>query len=408
MVFALIDIAVLGFGVVGSGTVEVIERNSDRIVNNSGLGVKVKYILDIKEFPGSPYLSLFVNDFEKILNDSDVAVVVETIGGIEPALEYTRRCLKAGKSVVTSNKELVAEHGFELLALAGENGVNYLFEGSVGGGIPVIRPIAQCMAANRITEICGILNGTTNYILTEMEKNGTDFSDSLCAAQKMGYAETDPTADVKGHDTCRKICILASLAFGRHIYPSQVPTDGIDIVTHEDIHYASNLGYTIKLLGRARVQGEKISAYVAPHLTSKNTLMSDVGGVTNCVVVRGNAVGNVMFIGAGAGKMPTASAVAADVVDAAKHLHARKLINWAEGGQDIGADPTMLESSWYIRTNTSQEKILHRFGRILFAESDISSTETAFITSVMSAKTVKELLGKDISALTIFRVLGEH
>ena len=218
------EIAILGFGVVGSGVVEVLEKNSSMIARNAGQGVRAKYILDVRDFPDSPYKGLITKDFERIVNDPDIAVVVEVIGGVGAALEFTRRCLEAGKSVVTSNKELVAERGYELLRLAREKGVNYLFEASVGGGIPVVRPLAQCMAANKINEIYGILNGTTNYILSEMAKNGAEFADALVDAQQKGYAESDPTADIEGHDACRKICILSSLAYGRHVYPQQVPT----------------------------------------------------------------------------------------------------------------------------------------------------------------------------------------
>ena len=403
----MINIAVLGFGVVGSGTVEVIDKNTERIAKNAGQDIRVKYILDIREFPAGRYSSLFVEDFETILNDPEIAIIVETIGGVGAAYDYTLRSLEAGKSVVTSNKELVAMHGYELLDLAGKKGVNYLFEASVGGGIPVIRPIAQCMAANNISEIYGILNGTTNYILSEMVKNGAEFNDALKDAQKKGYAESDPTADIEGHDTCRKVCILSSLAFGRHIFPSQVPTEGITGVTMEDMGFAAALGYKIKLLGRSRAVGDKVAAYVAPHLISTENLLAGIDGVLNGVVVRGNAVGNVMFHGAGAGKMPTASAVAADVVDAAKHLHARKLISWAAGGPDIAEDPMYLESAWYIRTGAAREKVEREFGSVTFA-GPAGSPGTAFKTAVISGKKVKELIARGIPALSLFRVLGDH
>ena len=408
MKVVLADIAVLGHGVVGSGVVEVLLKNSERIAENAGQRINVKYVLDIRKFPNVPYANLFVDDFEKIAGDENVSIVVETIGGVDAAYEYTKKLLKAGKSVVTSNKELVAAFGCELLKLAELGGVNYLFEASVGGGIPVIRPIAQCMSANRITEIHGILNGTTNYVLTEMVKNGTDFSAALSEAQKMGYAEADPSADIEGHDTCRKICILSSLALGRHIYPEQVPTTGIDTVTTADLRCAADLGYVIKLLGRARFLGGKVSAYVAPHLINKSNNLAGVSGVTNCVVVRGNAVGDVMFQGAGAGKMPTASAVAADVVDAAKHFRLRKLLGWGEGGSRFAENPLLLESAWYIRANISKEKALKHFGRIIFAENTQNADGTAFITPVMSGKTISEVLGADITPSSIFRVLSDY
>ena len=402
----MIKIAVLGYGVVGSGVVHVLDKNADRISQNAGQRIEVKYILDIREFPGCPYEALFVNDFETIINDPEIAVVVEVIGGVDAALVYTRRCLEAGKNVVTSNKELIAGHGSSLLKLSMEKDVNYLFEASVGGGIPVIRPLAQCMTANTINEIYGILNGTTNYILTDMDKNGTDFSDALYAAQKKGYAEADPAADINGNDTCRKISILSSLAFGHHIYPHLIPTEGITGVTIEDIKYAAKLGYKIKLLGRSRLSGDKVSVYVAPHLVNKHSILAEVDGVMNGVVIRGNAVGNVVFCGAGAGKLPTASAVVADVIDAVKHLHARRWISWTEGNEDFIADPALLASAWYIKTDTPRDKVEKEFGSVLFAED--TGKESVFLTSVMNGKMVSELLERGINALSHFRILGDH
>ena len=402
----MINVAVLGFGVVGSGTVEVLDRNADRIAQNAGQDVRVKYILDIRDFPDSPYKDLFVSDFETIVGDPDIAVVVETIGGAGVAYEFTRRCLEAGKSVVTSNKEVVAAHGFELLKLAGEKGVNYLFEASVGGGIPIVRPLAQCISGNKISEIYGILNGTTNYILTEMEKNGVEFSAALADAQQKGYAEADPTADIDGHDACRKICILSSLASGTHIYPQDVGAQGIRGVTTEDMRLADDLGYKIKLLARARAVGDKAAVYVAPHLVSRNNLLSGVDGVMNAVVVRGNAVGNLMFYGAGAGKMPTASAVVADIIDAVKHMHARKLIGWGEANPDILADPSQLESAWYVRTSAARDKIDHEFGEVVYA-GEVTGAR-AFKTGFMNAKKVAGLLERGIPALSLFRILGDH
>ena len=400
------EIAVLGFGVVGSGTVEVLDKNSQMVARNAGQKIRVKYILDVREFPDSPYRSMLTDDFETIVNDPDISVVVEVIGGIGVALDFTRRSLEAGKSVVTSNKELVATHGYSLLKLAREKGVNYLFEASVGGGIPIMRPLVQCMAANKISEIYGILNGTTNYILSEMEKNGAEFADALADAQRKGYAEADPTADIEGHDACRKICILSSLTFGRHVYPEQVPSEGIKGVTIDDMRFADELGYKIKLLGRVRAIGDKISAYVAPHLISNDHLLAGVDGVMNGVVVRGNAVGDVVFCGAGAGKLPTASAVVADVIDAVKHLYARKWISWDDGGEDIITDAAQLETSWYIRTDASREKIEREFGHVVFVGD--SGSVTAFKTNVMSGKMISDLLSRDINALSIFRVLGDH
>ena len=403
------EVAVLGYGVVGSGTVEVLEKNAAGIAKNAGQRVHVKSILEVRDIPDCPHKDRFVKTFEEIENDADISVVAEVIGGVDEALDYTRRCLKAGKSVVTSNKEIVAKHGHELLKLAGENGVNYLFEASVGGGIPVVRPIAQCISANRINEIYGILNGTTNYILTEMAKKGADFKDALEDAQKKGYAEADPSADIDGHDACRKICILSSLAFGRHIYPEQVPTKGITSITSEDMNFAAELGYKIKLLGRSRAVGDKIAAYVEPHLISSDNLLSHVDGVMNGVVIRGNAVGDVMFYGAGAGKLPTASAVAADIIDAVKHRYARKLIGWGEGGEKYAADPTQLESAWYVRTDATIEKIEREFGDVIFAEGAFDTSSTiAFKTSFMNGNKIKDLIDRGIPALSLFRILGDY
>ena len=402
----MIKIAILGYGVVGSGVMHVLEKNAARISQNAGQEIEAKYILDIRQFPDSPYKALFAKDFEVIVTDPEIAVVVEVIGGAGEALTYTRRCLEAGKNVVTSNKELVAEHGSELLKLAMEKGVNYLFEASVGGGVPVIRPLAQCMTANTISEIYGILNGTTNYILTDMKRNTADFSKALCEAQKKGYAESDPTADIDGHDTCRKICILSSLAFGRHIYPKQVSTEGITGVAKNDIQYAAELGYEIKLLGRARSVGDNVSVYVAPHLVSRQSLLAVVDDVMNGVVIRGNAVGNVVFCGAGAGKLPTASAVVADIIDAVKHLHARRWISWNEGYEDIVTNPILLETSWYIRTDATRERVEKEFGNVLFAERTCS--ETAFVTGVMNGKMISDLLDRGITAQSQFRILGDH
>ena len=395
------NIAVLGYGVVGSGTVEVLDINADKISKSAGQDVKLKYILDVRDFPGSLYESLFTKDFETIVNDPDVKVVAEVIGGTGAALEFTRRCLDAGKSVVTSNKELVATHGYELLKLAAENGVNYLFEASVGGGVPIIRPLSLCLSANRINAIYGILNGTTNYILTAMGENGEEFSAALKDAQAKGYAEIDPTADVDGHDACRKLCILSSLAWGRHIYPEQVPAEGIRGVTSGDIRFAKQLGYKIKLLGFSRFTGDKVAAYVAPHLVSRDNLLAGVDGVLNGVVVNGNATGNVTFCGAGAGKMPTASAVVADIIDAVRHSGSGGLMNWEQGGDDTVADTAAVESAWYIRTNASRADITRLFGEA--AGGVTEGAETAFITGLMSRRAVEEK-DRGVTALSLFRI----
>jgi len=403
----MIKIAVLGYGVVGSGVVSVLERNRAHIRKNAGQEIEIKYILDIKKFPESPNKALFADSFDEILNDPEVEIVAEVIGGTKAALDYTRKCLKAGKSVVTSNKELVAEYGSELMNIAAEKKVNYLFEASVGGAIPIIRPLVQCMTANIIGEIYGILNGTTNYILTRMEKNNADFSASLTEAQKMGYAESDPTADIEGHDTCRKICILSSIAFGNHIHPEHVKTQGIKDITIGDIRKAKSLGYKIKLLGRSRSVGDKVLVFVAPHLVSIGSVLSDVSDVMNAAVIRGNASGDIVLCGAGAGKLPTASAVVADIIDTVRHMHTRRGIGWSEGTKDILGDPRLMESAWYIRTDAARDKIAREFGSVIFAKNDTDG-DTAFITTVIDERKLDDLLSRDITALSRFRILGDY
>ena len=346
----MVNVAILGFGTVGSGVAEVIHKNGSHISQKVANQINLKYILDIREFPDSIFADKFVKDFSVIENDPEVDVVVETIGGATIALEYTRRALNAGKSVVTSNKELVATHGYELLQLAQQHNVSYLFEASVGGGIPIIRPISQCLGANELTEIAGILNGTTNYILTRMIRAGLSFETALKEAQDNGYAERDPSADIEGADACRKICILASLAFGRHIYPEQVPTEGITRITLSDVAFARSGDMKIKLLGRAiRREDDKVCAYVAPHLVPDESPLANVEDVFNAISVKGDAIGDVMFYGRGAGKLPTASAVVADVMDAAKHLKTRKYISWAEGGPDTVYSIDEVRNRWYVR-----------------------------------------------------------
>ena len=346
----MIKAAVMGFGIVGSGVVDVLNENADIISRGANEEISVKYILDVREFPDSPWKHLLVKDFSVIEADPEVRVVVETIGGIGIAYEFTKRCLAAGKSVVTSNKELVAKKGYELLKLALENNANYLFEASVGGGMPIIRPISQCLAANRIDEIFGIMNGTTNYILTQMIDCAETFDVALKGAQELGFAEQDPTADVEGIDAQNKISILSDLCFGRHVNPENVKTTGITGVSLQDVEIASRMGYKIKLIGRAkRMADGKISAYVAPHLIPAKSLIANVSGVMNAIVVRGNALGEAMFYGPGAGSLPTASAVVADVIDAAKHLEARKYLGWEEEEAGFAVDSDLIESRWYIR-----------------------------------------------------------
>ncbi|MDR1465970.1 MAG: homoserine dehydrogenase [Oscillospiraceae bacterium] len=345
------DLAIMGYGVVGSGVARLLEKNYDRIVANSTQpSLRLRYILDLRTFPGDPNEALVTKDFRRIAEDPEVGIVVETMGGLHPAYEFVLQCLEAGKSVVSSNKELVAEKGCDLLRAAEKHNVNFLFEASVGGGIPIIRPMSQCLAANEITEVAGILNGTTNFILTKMIGDGMRFADALRLAQENGYAEKDPTADIEGHDACRKICILAALAFGRHVYPAQVRTEGITRLTPEDAAYADTAGYAIKLLGRAaRLPDGRISARVAPGLVPKGSMLAGVNDVFNAILVRGDATGDVMFYGRGAGQWPTASAVVADVIDCAKHMEKKKLLGWEPGDERYVAPPEEDPARYYVR-----------------------------------------------------------
>ncbi len=402
----MVNVAILGFGVVGSGVAEVLATNGPHIDQKVDDLIRLKYILDVRDFPDSPFADKVVHDFSVIENDPEVSIVVETIGGAKAALDFTRRALRAGKSVVTSNKELVAEHGCELLALAAEQGVSYLFEASVGGGIPILRPLNQCLAANEIEEITGILNGTTNYILTRMIRGGLSFDAALKEAQANGYAEQDPTADIEGHDACRKICILASLAFGRHIYPRQVPAEGITGVTLSDVAWAEACGKKLKLLGRAIRQADgRVCAYVSPHLVDVENPLAGVEDVFNAIAVKGNAIGDVMFYGRGAGKLPTASAVVADVIDAAKHRDEKKRVFWAEGGEDTTVSPDGLASAWYVRGSGDAGAVQAALpGARLLARADAPAGEFALLTGPM---TRPELDGKLAGAepLSVFRLL---
>ena len=403
----MVNVAILGFGTVGSGVAEVLTTNGGLIDHRVDDLVRLKYIVDVRDFPDSPYADRFVKDFAVIENDPEVDIVVETIGGATIALDFTTRALKAGKSVVTSNKELVATHGYELLQLAREHKCSYLFEASVGGGIPILRPLSSCLAANELEQVTGILNGTTNYILTRMIRAGLTFDQALAEAQANGYAEKDPTADVDGHDACRKICILAALAFGRHVYPDQVPTQGIRGVTLEDVAYADSMGCKIKLLGRAIRQPEgKVCAFVAPHLVPGENPLAGVEDVFNAIAVTGNAIGDVMFYGRGAGKLPTASAVVADVIDIAKDLKKDRHNGWEEGSPDLVASADSLVSEWYVRAQVSADQARKQCGEIhLLARSGAPAGEAAFLTAPMTQPEIQDkLAGLDVGSL--FRVLA--
>lgn len=362
-------VAVLGYGVVGSGVVEVIEKHRRMISAKAGQDIRVKYILDIRDFDDSPYKDKFIKDFSIIENDPEVTTVVETIGGVRAAYEYTRRALLAGKNVVTSNKELVAAKAVELFKIAADKNVNYLFEASVGGGIPVIRPINQCLTANEITEIYGILNGTTNYVLTRMIKAGLSFEDALNEAKSLGYAEADPSADIQGLDACRKICILASLAFGFHVYPEMVRVEGIERISPEDIAFGNAIGRKIKLLGRAqKISDGLIYVSVAPYMVPNSSPLATIDGVFNGIVIRGDVVGEVMFYGKGAGKYPTASAVVADIIDAQKHIRARKWMDWEEGSPEHILDCRLVRHDYMIRIKSENTGAVYAKAEEIFGK----------------------------------------
>ena len=343
------NFAIMGFGTVGSGVAEVLRMNAASIAEKLGEPLQLKYILDVRDLSGTPYEKIAVKDFSVLENDPSLDVVVESIGGAKVALEFTRRALQAAKHVVTSNKELVAAHGRELLEIAEEKNVNYLFEASVGGGIPVLRPLFQCLAGNRIEEIAGILNGTTNYILTRMVQGGVPFDEALREAQAKGYAEANPAADVEGLDAGRKICILSDLAWGREVRPEAISVQGISGLDLRDVDIARRAGWRIKLLGRAlRLEDGRVAAYVAPHLVPEDCPMAAVDGVFNAILIRGNAVGDVMFYGRGAGDLPTASAVMGDVLDALAHRTERRKLGWQEPAQ-LACVERDLAMRWYLR-----------------------------------------------------------
>ena len=312
----MINIAVLGYGTVGSGVVELLEQNKEVVRKNAKEEINVKYILEVRDFKGDKYESKIIKDFDKILNDKEISIVAEVIGGATYAYEYSKKLLEAGKCVVTSNKELVAEKGAELLEIAKEHNARYLFEASVGGGIPIIHPLLQCLEANNVNEITGIMNGTTNYILTKMINENISFETALKQAQELGYAESNPDADVKGYDTCRKISILSSLAYEERIYPEDISVKGIENLTLEDVKKAQEKGYVVKLVGYSkRCDNGSIQIFVSPCAIKEDSPLANVNDVYNAILVNGDMVGNVMFYGKGAGKLPTASAVCSDIIE---------------------------------------------------------------------------------------------
>lgn len=385
----MIRISVLGYGTVGSGVVEVLSTNKDSIAKRAGQEIDVKYVLDLKDFDNDPIQEKIVHDFNIIVNDPEVKIVVETMGGVRPAYEFVKEALLKGKSVCTSNKELVATHGAELLAIAKEKNVNFLFEASVGGGIPIIRPLNQSLTADEIQEITGILNGTTNYILTKMSQEGVGFEEALKDAQEKGYAERNPEADVEGYDACRKIAILTSLAYGMHVNFEDIYTEGITKITDVDIRYAKEVGAVIKMFGTSKKVDNKVFAMISPvMINSKNPLYS-VNDVFNGIFVKGNLLGDVMFYGAGAGKLPTASAVVSDVVDAVKHLGTNIMQIWSSKQLEL-ADISEAKHRYFVRIPKEDEtRALEVFGSIQDIDAGVYG-DFGFITEEMTEKEYKE------------------
>ena len=382
----VINIAVMGYGTVGSGVVEVVNTNGAGINQRIGEELNIKYVLDLRDFPGDPVQEKIIHDFETIINDEDIKIVVEVMGGIEPAYTFVRRCLQAGKSVATSNKALVARHGAELLSIAKENNINFLFEASVGGGIPIIRPLNSSLTADEIEEITGILNGTTNYMLTKMFYEGADYDAVLKEAQANGYAERNPEADVEGYDACRKIAILSSLISGQQVDFEDIYCEGITEITVEDMKYAKAMGTTIKLLASSKRHGNRLHAIVAPCMLYPEHPLYNVNGVFNSIFVHGNVLGDAMFYGSGAGKLPTASAVVADVVDAAKHLNRNIMTMWKKDKLKL-EDKADAKRRFFIRMKGDEKELLpdlkYSFGDIELVHVEELEGEFGFVTPVM-------------------------
>ena len=372
----------MGFGTIGSGVVEVLSINRESIAKRVGDTIDVKYVLDLRDFEGHPIQKKIVHDYRRIVEDKEVSIVVETMGGVEPAYTFVKAMLEAGKHVTTSNKALVAEKGAELLEIAKAHQVNFQFEASVGGGIPIIRPLKSCLTADVIEEITGIINGTTNYMLTEMSEKGTDFDDVLKDAQAKGYAEKDPTADIEGYDAGRKIAILTSLVAGQQVDFEDIHTEGISHITSTDIKYAKSMGRAIKLLATSKHVGDGYAAMVAPFLLNSKHPLFSVNGVFNAIFVKGNVLGDAMFYGSGAGKLPTASAVVADIVEMAKHMDKHIPIEWRREKLEL-IDYKDFDNRFFVRTNESEEAVKEVFGEVEFVKAEDVTGEVGFVTSVM-------------------------
>lgn len=405
----MVNIAVLGYGTVGSGVVEVVNTNQERINQRIGDELNIKYVLDLRDFPGDPVQEKVVHDFDIIAQDPEIKIVVEVMGGIEPAYTFVKRSLLAGKSVATSNKALVAKHGAELLSIARDNNINFLFEASVGGGIPIIRPLNSSLTADEIEEITGILNGTTNYMLTKMFYEGADYDEVLKEAQAKGYAERNPEADVEGYDACRKIAILSSLISGQQVDFEDIHTEGITKITKEDMMYAKELEMTIKLLASSNRQGDHLCAMVAPYLVKKDHPLYGVNDVFNAIFVRGNVLGDAMFYGSGAGKLPTASAVVADVVDAAKHLDRNIMTMWNSDKLEL-LPIRRTRKQFFVRIKGEPEALRAHlesmFGAIKIVQVEGLEGEFGFVTEEMSEGAYEENAQEFPGILHMIRVKG--
>ncbi len=396
--------AVLGHGVVGSGVVELFYKNKANIEKHAGSEMDIKYILDLRDFPDSPYKDKFTKNFDDILNDDEVVAVAECMGGVEPAFTFTKKLLEKGKSVSTSNKELVAKKGDILLKSAKEHNCNFFFEASVGGAIPIIRPLHRCLAANDITKVSGILNGTTNFILTKMYNDNMPFSEALALAQKLGYAEKDPTADIEGHDACRKICIISSLVFGKHVYPDSVFTKGISDIQLCDVSSADMLGYSIKLIATvSKTSNGKILPVVMPMLVPSENIIAGVSDVFNAVLVYGDGIDKTMFYGRGAGKLPTASAVLGDIIESVKHDVTVFSQTWESSQDDSFIDDVdNFTARWYFRT-PSENVLSTGIGDTYDVHED--GSEYAFVTNdALTFKQAKNM-AEQMKALAVMPVL---
>ena len=399
----MIKAAVMGYGTIGSGVVEVLETNRESVAKRAGDEIEVKYVLDLRDFPGDPIQDKIVHDYQTIVNDPEVSIVVETMGGVEPAYTFVKAMLEAGKNVTTSNKALVAEKGSELIAIAKDKSVNFMFEASVGGGIPIIRSLNSCLTADEIEEITGILNGTTNYMMTKMSEEGSEFDDVLKDAQAKGYAEKDPTADIEGHDACRKIAILTSLVCGQQVDFRDIHCEGITKISATDIKYAKAMGRAIKLLATSKRVDDSYCAMVAPCMVAPEHPLYSVNDVFNAVFVHGNVLGDAMFYGSGAGKLPTASAVVADMVEIAKHLNINIHVDWSSRKMSL-ADYKLASNRFFVRTTSEEAVVKESFGEVEFVKAEGVTGELGFVTEQMTEAEFEEKAAKLSGILQMIRI----